>query len=295
MAKARGRADIIALFIISLALLPFSGRYYVYFAVGGSIAFFFLFYYVWKDSLRAFFGSVSFLFLSIIMGAIFNSFESYYAAAAKELLDVDLWKSIYYSYVAAAISSLLGVGLSLPLAYLYVRERGRGFEFLRGIVEVPVAIPHTVAGIILLGLIWRAGQTGNFVDTFLGIILAMFFVSVPLSFNYLVDGLSHVDPKYEYVARSLGATSWQAFFKVILPQIKEDVLTGLLISWARGVSEFGAVIIISTYPVIAPLYAYRALLERGLTAGMGAAVVIMATTILIFYGLRRAIKWRRSK
>jgi len=294
LAKTRGRADLLALFIISLALLPFSGKNYVYFAIGGAVVFFLLFYYVWRDSLKSFFVSISFLFLSIIMGAIFNSFESYYMAAVKEALDVNLWKSIYYSYVGAAISSLIGVGLSLPLAYLYVRERNRGFEFLRGIVEVPVAIPHTVAGIILLGLIWRTGQTGNFIDTFLGIILAMFFVSVPLSFNYLVDGLSHVDPKYEYVARSLGANSWQAFFKVILPQIKEDVMTGLVISWARGVSEFGAVIIISTYPVIAPLYAYRALLERGLTAGMGAAVVIMATSILVFYGLRRAIKWRRS-
>jgi len=86
----------------------------------------------------------------------------------------------------------------------------------------------------------------NFVDTLFGIVLAMAFVSSPFMIRSAEDAFKAINPDVEKVARSLGASNFKAFLHVTFPLAFRGILTGCLLTWARSISEFGAVIILAS-------------------------------------------------
>ncbi|NPA74905.1 MAG: ABC transporter permease [Euryarchaeota archaeon] len=205
-----------------------------------------------------------------------------------------LYLTLITSIVAATSATLIGIFLALPLSYILARKNFPGKGFVEGAVDLPIVIPHTVAGIVLLIVFGSAGIIGaplekigvRFYYALPGIILAMLFVSIPFLINQLREGIEKVDERYELVAMSLGASRTRAFFTVVLPQIKRNILAGSINSWARAMSEFGAVIMIAFYPMIAPTYIYFLFTNYGLNAALPATSFILLVTLTIFITLR---------
>lgn len=246
--------------------------------------------------------SPTFLFFSI-MGLLLIVFvllpiaELFYAALPdiqQALGDEDAISSIITSLTASFTATIIGLLFGIPLAYVLARKDFLGKELVEGIIDLPMVVPHTVAGIALLVVFGRHGSLGeplnsagiDFVDAFNGIVIAMLFVSIPFIVNQLREGFEDIDPRLERVAMSLGADRKTTFFTVDLPLVKRNVLSGAVMGWARGISEFGAVVIIAYYPQSAPIYIYDTFLRRGLFAATPIAALLLLISLTVFIILR---------
>jgi molybdate/tungstate transport system permease protein len=165
-----------------------------------------------------------------------------------------------------------------------------------------IVVPHTAAGIALLFVFGRRFFLGSafeaigieFVDSIAGIIIAMLFVSIPFLIDSAKEGFKKVDVRLEKVARTLGASPWQAFFRVSFPLAWRSILAGNIMMWARGISEFGAVIILAYHPMIAPVLVYERFETYGLDYARPIAVLLILVSVLVFIVLR-AIAYRGDK
>jgi molybdate/tungstate transport system permease protein len=216
------------------------------------------------------------------------------AVLGSTMRDPEVIQSILLTLRAALWATLSCILFGVPLAYALARWRFPGKSMVQGIVDLPVMIPHTAAGIALLMVYGREfflgktfGMVGiSFTGTELGISLAMAFVSLPFLVNAARDGFLSVDPRLERVARTLGASPWQAFFKVSLALCWRSILSGAIMMWARGIAEFGAVIVLAYHPMIAPVLIWERLENYGLKYASPVAVILILLCLLVFSGLR---------
>lgn len=216
------------------------------------------------------------------------------AGLATALGDADIRDALLLSVVDATITAVLATGLGVPLAYLLARRRFPGRALVQAVVDLPLAVPHTVAGIALLFVFGRTGWIGApasaagiaFYGTQAGIVVAMLFVSAPFAVNSARVAFEALDPNVERAARSLGATPAQTFWRVSVPLAWRGVLTGTVLVYARSISEFGAVVILAYYPATAPVAIYNRFLSAGLTESASAAVLLLIVALATFLVLR---------
>ena len=233
---------------------------------------------------------LAFIVLPIVRLAATSSVTGLRQAAATAAVRDATLLSLQAAAITAAIATVFGV----PLAYLLARGSFRGRGLLQALVDLPLAVPHTVAGIGLLFLLGRTGWVGgpagrlgvSFYGSQWGIVAAMLFVSCPFAVNSARVAFEAVDSRLDRAARSLGATPWQAFRRVTLPLAVRGVLTGTVLVYARSISEFGAVVIIAYYPATAPVEIYNLFLQSGLTQSAAAAVVLLIVTLATFLVFR---------
>ena len=250
-------------------------------------------------------GSVIIVF---VMATIFNMLFSQLILDPRSLLetmkDPAVSKSILLTLYASFLATLIAVIFGTPLAYVMSRHVFPGKSLLESIIDVPVIIPHSVAGIALYALLMRRGAVGTafsnlgivFEDSLWGIVAAMLFVSIPFYVNAARDGFQSVNPHLEYVARTLGASQWRTFYRISLPLTSRHLFSGALMAWARGVSEFGAVIMIAFYPMIAPVFIYYRFTTHGLEGSQPVAVLLILVCFTIFIVLRMVSKrWERPR
>jgi molybdate/tungstate transport system permease protein len=121
-----------------------------------------------------------------------------------------------------------------------------------------------------------------FTDTPAGIAVAMAFVGLPFLVNAARDAFAQLEPEYEQAALADGASHWQAFLWISLPLAWRGVLTGALMMWARGVSEFGAVVILAYHPKVVPVLVYERFEGFGLAAAQPVAVLLIVSALLVF-------------
>jgi molybdate/tungstate transport system permease protein len=208
--------------------------------------------------------------------------------------DPEVIHSILLTLRAALWATLACLVFGVPLAYALARWNFPGKTIVQGTIDLPVMIPHTAAGIALLMVYGREFLLGrafaalgvSFTGTVAGISLAMAFVSLPFLVNAARDGFLAVDPRLERVARTLGASPWQTFFKVSLALCWRSVLSGAILMWARGIAEFGAVIILAYHPMVAPILIWERFENYGLKYARPVAVILILLCLVIFSGLR---------
>jgi len=218
------------------------------------------------------------------------------------LLDREISASIGLTLYAALIAAVIGFVLGVPLAYLLAKNRFPGKRLIEGVIDLPIVIPHSAAGIALLFVFGRnyfMGKTFSFMgiqflDSLAGIIIAMLFVSVPFLIDSAKEGFSKVDPRLENVARTLGASRWQTFVRISFPLAWRSIMAGNIMMWARGMSEFGAVIIIAYHPMIAPVLVYEKFETYGLNYARPIAVLLILISMVVFV-LLRVLLYRREK
>lgn len=157
--------------------------------------------------------------------------------------------SIGCSFIAALINSVFGV----IIAWVLVRYEFPGKRIIDGCIELPFALPTSVAGITLSKMYSENGILGTPLAklgikvsyTHLGLVIALVFVGIPFVIRAVQPVLEKLDGQYEEAAFMLGANRFQTFRRVLLPEMMPPVLTGFGLAFARGIGEYGSVIYIS--------------------------------------------------
>ncbi|HTV90777.1 MAG TPA: ABC transporter permease [Stellaceae bacterium] len=225
--------------------------------------------------------------LPLVRLALEPSLASLVAAARDVEVRDALWLSLAGALLAALVSALLGV----PLAYLLARGRFRGRGLMAAIVDLPLSVPHTVAGIALLMVFGRRGIIGataaalfglRFWATLAGIVVAMVFVAAPYTVNSARIGFLAVDRRLEMVGRTLGLGPWRVLFRITVPLAWHGIATGVTLTFARAISEFAAVSILVYFPMTAPVKIYELFMRFGLNEAASAAVLLLGLSLALF-------------
>jgi molybdate/tungstate transport system permease protein len=230
------------------------------------------------------------LFLMVpIIGSLASSASGLPGALTDQRTLSAIWTSFYCAFIATLVMLILGV----PFAYLFTRAEFPGKKFLDSLIDIPILIPHNTAGIALFTILAPSYPIGaafanlgiGFVDTVFGVVAAMAFVSAPFMIRSAQEAFSSVNPNMEKAGRSLGASKFQVFRHITLPIASRGVLTGCLLTWARSVSEFGAVAIIAYFPKTAPVYLYDVFVVQGLNAALpiNGLLILLAIAILLIF------------
>lgn len=236
----------------------------------------------------------SLVILLIVLPLLMTFLSTSASQMALILSDEQVARSIGLTLSSGAVATVIGLVIGLPAAYLLARHQFWGKHVIESIIDLPLVIPHSAAGIALLLVFGRRGLLGKplsrlglvFADRAAGIVLGMLFVSLPLLINAARDAFAAIDPEIEHSARVDGASPWEVFWKVTLPLAWKGVLSGAITMWARGISEFGAVMILAYSPKIIPVLIF----ERFQGLGLAAATPITALwllLILILFGVVR--------
>ncbi len=238
--------------------------------------------------------AASLLILFILLPVFVTFFSTTLEQLLETITDKDVAHSIGLTFLAGGIATSLGLLFGLPLAYILSRGNFPGKSLLMGIVDLPLIIPHTAAGIALLLVFGRMGIIGGllgklgvyFTDSLGGIVVGMMFVSLPLLINSSREAFSSVDIELEHSARMDGAGAWQVFWRITLPLAWQGVLSGAITMWARGISEFGAVVILAYSPKIIPVLIYERFQGFGLSSAIPVAALLLIVVLILFALLR---------
>ena len=210
-----------------------------------------------------------------------------------------IWLTLWVSFTATFIFSIGAV----PFAWLLARKKFPFKNVVQGIIDLPIVLPHTAAGIALLGFLSRdgfLGKTASLIGLKLvnhpsGIALEMAFVSLPFLINAARDGFAAVPERLEKAALNLGASNTKVFFTISLPLAWRSIITGFVMMFARGMSEFGAVVIIAYHPMIAPVLIYERFSSYGLNYARPASVFFILVALMFLIALRLLTLKRKQK
>jgi molybdate/tungstate transport system permease protein len=213
-------------------------------------------------------------------------FESSGDPEVQKSIGLTLWVSM-----AATLGFALG---GIPLAYLLARKEFILKRLVLGIIDLPIVIPHSAAGIAVLGFVTRDSYLGkigsmiglDFVGAPAGIAIAMAFVSIPFLINASRDGFSSVPLRLEQAALNLGASQARVFFTISLPLAWRNIVSGLILMFARGMSEFGAVVIVAYHPMVTPVLIWERFSSFGINYARPVAVLFIIVSLVFFVALR---------
>ncbi len=239
-----------------------------------------------------FMGGLALLFIIAPLAGMF--LKTTLPQYSQTIADPEVIRSIRLTLLSSLAGTLIFALAAIPLAYVLARKKFFLKGLINGIVDLPVVIPHSAAGIALLGVVSRGtwlGQAGEaagltFVGGVAGIVLAMAFVSLPFLINAARDGFAAVPERLEKAALNLGASPWRVFFTVSLPLAKRSILSGLVMMWARGLSEFGSVVIIAYHPMVTPVLIWERFTSFGLAYARPVAAIFVLVCLAIFVVMR---------
>lgn len=211
----------------------------------------------------------------------------------------ELFETVTDKTVQRSIGLTLGVAFTatlvfsvgaIPLAYLMARRNFPGKSIVQGIIDLPVVVPHTAAGIALLGFLSRDGVAGRvaevagltLINNTTGIAVAMAFVSIPFMINATRDGFTAVPERLEKAAMTLGASRIKVFMSVTIPLAWRSIISGFIMMFARGMSEFGSIVIIAYHPMTAPVMIFERFNTYGLRYARPMALVFLIVALTVF-------------
>lgn len=204
---------------------------------------------------------------------------------------------------AAVVATLFNAIYGLLMAWVLVRHDFPGKRLLDALMDIPFALPTAVAGLSLTALFsangwigaWLEPQGISVVYTIWGVALAMAFTSIPFVVRSVQPVLEDLDPAYEQAARTLGASEWAIFSRVVFPQILPAWLAGCTIAFARSLGEFGAIVFIAgNIPMqteIAALLAFIRLEEFDYNGAAAIALVLLIFALVLLFISNRLQAW----
>ncbi len=207
-------------------------------------------------------------------------------------------EAILLTMVAALVAVLFLVIFCTPLAYVLARSTTRWKGIVENLVDIPLILPHTVAGLMVYLLFMSRGPIGAplrsvgivFEDAFFGIVVAMIFVSSPYYVNAVREGFEKVPVHLENVARSLGATRFHAFRSITLPLSTRHLISGSFLAWGRATGEFAAVVMIAYFPMVVSTLIYQRFTTGGLAESRSVAFIMILICIAVFVMFRWATR-----
>jgi molybdate/tungstate transport system permease protein len=201
--------------------------------------------------------------------------------------DPEVRAALALSALAALAATATAALLGTPLAWQLARGRVPARGLVEALLDLPLVLPHPVAGIALLLLLGRQSPAGSallalgvrVVGTPIGTVAAMLFVAAPLYVSAARASFAQVDPAHELTARTLGASPWRAFRQVSVPLAARGLLAGAVVTWARAVSEFGAVVVLAYHPRTAATLAYERFTGYGLAEALPVAAALAVVAL----------------
>jgi len=243
-----------------------------------------------------FFSGIVLLFIvAPLFGMLLDTSSSEIIETTK---DKEVQKSIWLTLSTSFVSTMVFAIAAIPMAYLLARKDFPMKRLVLGIIDLPIVIPHSAAGIAILGFISRDSVIGKIAANFgldfvghpAGIAVAMAFVSIPFLLNAARDGFAAVPERLEKAALNLGASPARVFFTISLPLAWRNIVSGLILMFARGMSEFGAVVIVAYHPMVTPVLIYERFGAFGLKYARPISVVFILVCLIFFIILRMLVK-----
>jgi sulfate transport system permease protein len=241
-------------------------------------------------------GYVAFLIITPITALALAAFEEGIGASLASLNDPAIftafWNTLWISLVVVIIHAVFGTIVS----WVFVRNRFPGRDLINGLVDMPFAVSPVVAGYMLLLLFGRNGLLASVLEplgiqiafALPGMVLATLFVTLPFMIRELIPVLEAFDTRQELAAATLGASSWQTFWRVTFPALRWGLIYGVTLTFARALGEFGAVLVIGGgvqgRTETATLFIYRALDERQYIAAYSASLALGLFSLLLVLG-----------
>jgi len=184
---------------------------------------------------------------------VFRAFEEGPGEAWEAVTTPDALHAFWLTILIAAIAVPANTVFGVLCALAVVRRRFRGHGLVNGIVDLPLALSPVVVGLALFLVYARGGWFGQtlldngmqVIFALPGMVLATIFVSLPFVVREVVPVLREIGDEQEQAAATLGASSWQTFWRITLPAIRWGVAYGVVLTTARALGEFGAVAVVS--------------------------------------------------
>lgn len=218
-------------------------------------------------------------------------------ALVSRLGDPLILQALRLSLLTSVSATVLVVACGLPAAYLLATRQFPGKRVLEALIDLPMVLPPTVAGVALLTAFGRSGLAGHALAalgislpfTTLAVVVAQAFVAAPFFVGSARAGLAEVDRKYLDAAQTLRAPPAYAFLRVLAPLAAPSLLAGAAMSWARALGEFGATITFAgNMPGITqtmPLAVYLAL-QSDLEAAVTLSVLLLIVSLVVLLAVR---------
>jgi sulfate/thiosulfate transport system permease protein len=256
---------------------------------------------VWKYSLRA----VALVYLALLLLApvvfiFIKTFEHGFSTAWSYMTTPAavsaFWLSVLIAAVAVPLNTIFGVGTAMVL----VRSETRGRKILDALIDIPFVVSPVIIGLALVLVYGIHGWFGSwFIDRGipiifnpLGMILATVFVSLPFCVREVAPVLMEVGTEQEQAAATLGASSWQTFWRVTLPSIRTGVAYGVVLTTARALGEIGAVAVVSSNvlgsTISLPLlvkYRTQVVGPGGISAAYATGVELAVMSLIVLFAM----------
>lgn len=205
---------------------------------------------------------------------------------------ISFWNTLWIGLIVVTVHAVFGT----VVAWVFVRHRFPGRDLINGLVDMPFAVSPVVAGYMLLLLFGRNGFLAPVVEAtgirvafaFPGMIMATLFVTLPFMIRELIPVLEAFDVRQEKAAATLGASTWQTFWRVTFPALRWGMIYGITLTFARALGEFGAVLVIGGAAqgnmMTTTLFIYHALEERHYIAAYSAALMLGLFSLVLVVG-----------
>lgn len=215
------------------------------------------------------------------------------------LRDPQTWNALKLTVSQAALVTLINVGMGTIIAWVLVRDRFPGKSVLNVIIDIPFALPTVVAGLVLLALYGPNSPIGvHWAFTAKSVGLALAFVTLPFVVRAVQPVLEELDADVEEAAASLGANRGTVFRRIILPSLVPAITAGAALSFARAISEYGSLVLLSgNRPNETEVVSVRMLsfIENGSYASAAAIASVMLAVALFVIVVLDIVQRRVSR
>ncbi|MFN8444177.1 MAG: ABC transporter permease [Caldilineaceae bacterium] len=209
-------------------------------------------------------------------------------------------QAIWLSLSTSTLTVVFGICVATPAAWLLARRRVRGRLWIDTLIDLPTVMPPTVAGIALLMAFGRNGLVGRYLDDIgisiafstAAVILAQMFVALPFYLKSAITGFAEVPTEFEEAAAVDGASALWIFWHITLPLASRSLLTGIVLTWARALGEFGATILFAgNFPgrtQTMPLAIYVGF-ELDLSVALTLSAILLVISFSVLFVVKRVL------
>lgn len=210
-------------------------------------------------------------------------------------------KALRLSLFTSTFTTLGAMILGTPLAYILARWRFRFKSWIEMLIDLPIVLPPSVAGLVLLIAFGRRGLFGSMLNvlgvslpfTTAAVVIAQTFVAAPLYVRAARIGFTEIDKQLEEAAQVEGANQWQLFQEVMFPLAGRALFSGAILTWTRALGEFGATILfagnLEGVTQTMPMAIYLGF-ERNLGIALALSVVLILVSVFLLMLTRRLEK-----
>jgi molybdate transport system permease protein len=230
-----------------------------------------------------------------LMTILIRSVTSDFAAHA---FSTQAFKALRLSLVTGSITTVLAAAFGTPLAYILARWKIKHKAWIELILDLPIVLPPSVAGVALLIAFGRRGVFGSALSAFgialpfttAAVIMAQIFVAAPLYLRSARIGFAHIDQQLEESAYVEGANQWQLFSEIMVPLAMRTLASGAILTWTRALGEFGATILFAGnmegVTQTMPLAIYLGF-ERNIGVALALSVVLIFVSVILLLATKK--------